>query len=444
MLRFLAISALLTLAACEGSEPPDPSQVPPEAPAQNDAQYQTSGLRDWAIIGNEVDPGNESFELTVSAPAGTDYVDGWLAGGPGFRLAKQDGMWTASIDLSALEPGDYELLLAANGETTAFAKHEFKRSHPVYVVVTSDWDTANPGDASLDLQDQLHAEHPELVLTHFVGPYTFTDPEVSEARRDVLVAWVLGMKGDFQDEIGLHIHPRCTFVSQVGTILGGPEVECLITPSTVYSGGDTSGYTVRVSAYSVEDFTKQLLAADALFMERDLGKPTSFRAGGWTAELNTMLSLEAAGYVVDTSALNWARLDEWNGGFGTGTLYDWNKENWSSIGDTSQPYYPATDNLLETGAETIGVLQVPDNGILVDYVETSEMVEIFDANWDGGVATTPINYSIGYHPSNFSETYKKRITDALTHVDKFLASQDKGPVIYGRLSDMANVWKRPE
>jgi len=443
VLRFLTISALLTLAACSDSAPAGPSQVPPDAPAENDARYQTSGLRDWAIIGNDVDVGNESFELRVTAPSGTDYVDGWLAGGPGFRLTKQDGMWASSVDLSGLEPGEYQLLLAANGESTAFARHDFKRSHPFYVIVTTDWDDADTSDIALGLQDELHAEHPELLLTHFVGPYTFTDPEVSEARRDVLVAWLLGMRDDFEDEIGLHIHPYCNFVEQVGTILGGPEMECLIKPSTVYSGGDTTGYTVRVSAYSVEDFTRQLLAADTLFMERGLGKPTSFRAGGWTAELNTMLSLEAAGYVADTSALNWARMEEWDQAL-RGTLYDWNKENWSSINDTSQPYYPATDNLLETGAETIGVLQVPDNGILVDYVETSEMIEIFGLNWDGGVAQAPINYSIGYHPSNFNQTYKDRITDALTHVDQFLASEDNGPVIYGRLSDMAKVWKRPE
>jgi hypothetical protein len=333
--------------------------------------------------------------------------------------------------------------LAANGESTAFARHDFKRSHPVYVIVTTDWDDADTSDIALGLQDELHAEHPELLLTHFVGPYTFTDPEVSEARRDLLVAWLLGMRDDFEDEIGLHIHPYCNFVEQVGTILGGPEVECLINPSTVYSGGDTTGYTVRVSAYSVEDFTQILLASDAVFTERGLGKPTSFRAGGWTAELNTMLSLEAAGYVADTSALNWARMEEWDQPL-RGTLYDWNKENWSSINDTSQPYYPATDNLLETGDETIGVLQVPDNGILVDYVEASEMIEIFGSNWDGGAALAPINYSIGFHPSNFNQTYKDRMTEALTHVDQFLASEDNGPVIYGRLSDMANVWKRPE
>ena len=443
MLRFLAFSLVLAVGACSDPAYPDPSESPPLAPLENDASFRLSGLREWAMVGNDIDPGHESFEVSITAPQGTDYIDGWLAGGPGFRFEQQDGEWNASVDLSALAPGEHELLLAANGEDTAFARHAFKRSHPVYVVVTTDWDDADTSDLALSLQDELHAEHEELLLTHFVGPYTFTDPEVSEQRRDLLVAWLLGMRADFADEIGLHIHPYCNFVTQVGTILGGPEVECKIDESTVYSGGDTTGYTVRCSAYNDEDFTRLLLASDALFEERGLGKPTSFRAGGWTAELNTMRSLEAAGYVADTSALNWARLEEWNQPF-RGTLYAWNREHWSSINDTSQPYYPSTDDILVTGPTTIGVLEVPDNGILVDYVETSEMIEIFDANWDRGVLAAPVNYSIGYHPSNFNAVYKSRITKALDHVDLFLASQDKGPVIYGRLSDMAKVWKRPQ
>ena len=441
MQRFLAISILL--AACGGSSGfPSPSETPPSAPDQNDQSYQVTGLREWAIIANEVDPGNETFEVTVTAPDGTDFVDGWLDGGPGFRFSKVNGTFQAIVDLNGLAPGEFKLLLAANGEETAFVAHQFKRSHPLYVVVTTDWDDADTSDAALALQDDLHAEHSELLLTHFAAPYTFTDPEVSEERRAVLVAWLQGMRDNFDDEIGLHIHPYCNFVEQVGTILGIEDIPCNTTPSFVNTS-DSTGYTVLCSSYSEADFTNMLLAADSLFEDNGLGKPTSFRAGGWSAELNTMRSLEAAGYVADTSANNWARMEEWDDPF-SGTLYPWNRDHWSSIGDTSQPYYPSSDDILVTGPTTIGVLEVPDNGILVDYVETSEMIEIFEANWDGGLLTEPVNYSIGYHPSNFNPDYKKRITDTLTHVDQFLASQDKGPIIYGRLSDMAKVWKRPE
>ncbi len=435
----LALPLSVSLLCCGDSGFPAPGESP-QAPAQNDANFTLGGLRQWSIIGNEVDLCNDSITVTVAAPVGTDYVDGWLNSGEGIRFEKADIGFTATIDLSQLAPGDHQLLFSADGAETAFASHAFKRSHPLYVVVTTDWDDADTSDIALSLQDELHDEHPELLLTHLVGPYTFTDSTVSQERQDLLVTWLKGMRDTYQDEIGLHIHPYCNFVEQVGTILNIPDIPCNTQPSTVYSD-DPSGYTVQVSSYDDEQFTNLLLASDKLFEEHGLGKPTSFRAGGWTAEINTIRSLAAAGYVADTSALNWERLEEWNGPR-MGTLYAWNRENWSSIGDTSQPYYPSVDDVLLPGTESINVLEVPDNGILVDYVSTTEMIEIFQANWDGELLTAPVNYSIGFHPSNFNAQYKQTLGGALTHVDGFLASKDQGPVLYGRLSDMPKIWKR--
>jgi len=434
----LAIPLCFSLLGC-GESFPEPSDAP-AVPAQNDASFQISGLRQWSLIGNDLDVGNDTIELSIVAPDGTNYVDGWLNSGVGIRFEKAGGVFQATIDLSKLAAGNHELLFAADGSDTGFAVHKFKRSHPLYVVVTTDWDDADTSDIALSLQDDLHSEHPELLLTHLVGPYTFTDPTVSQERQDLLVAWVKGMRDTYQDEIGLHIHPYCNFIEEVGTILSIADIPCNRVPSTVFID-DPTGYTVQVSSYDDEQFTNILLASDKLFEEKGLGKPTSFRAGGWTAEINTIRSLAAAGYLVDTSALNWKRLDEWNGPR-MGTLYEWNKTNWASIGDTSQPYYPSVDDILLPGSDSINVLEVPDNGILVDYVSTQEMIDIFEANWDGNFLSTPTNYSVGYHPSNFNAQYKKTLGDALSHVNGFLASDDQGPVVYGRLSDMAKVWKR--
>lgn len=381
--------------------------------------------------------------IQVFAPEGTGYVDAWIDDRPGFRLPKGDDYFAIYADLSELGPGEHELLLAADGSDTAFARRVFSRSHPLYVVVSTDWDDPDNTDTALALQEELHAEHAELLLTHFVGPYTFTAPEVSDARRAELAAWVIGMRDDHGDEIGLHIHPWCNFVDQVDEILGGEPVPCRTTPSTVYQAGDTSGYTIPVNAYTEEELTRQLLAADALFMENGLGKPTSFRAGGWTADLSTLRALAAAGHVADTSANNWRRMEEWEG-VQNGVLYEWNSEHWATIDDTSQPYYPSTEDILVTGDEVVPVLEVPDNGIMVDYVSTTEMIDIFTANWDGSPLAAPVAYSIGYHPSNFIEMYQRRIDATLDHVDRFLASRNDGPVVYARLSDLTRVWPLPE
>ena len=434
--RLASAAAMALMSACGGgSGAPGDKPTPP---AENDPDYRIEHVRNWLLIGNAVTPGHDDIEMQVFAPSGVDTVDVWLDDQPGLRLTRgDDGDFRQVIDASELAAGEHELLFAADGDDTAFARLVVRRSHPLYVVVTNDWDDADNSDASLEQQERLRGFHPELRMTHFVGPYTYTDETVTPERRQLLTDWVLGQREEHGDEIGLHIHPWCNFIDTTG-------VECRTEPSTVYSQGDETGYTVICSAYSDEEFTDILLAADAIFEENGLGKPTSFRAGGWTAELGTLRALAAAGYVADASALNWARLEEWQGQQ-NGVLYSWNMEHWSSIDDTSQPYYPSEGDILVAGDPAIPVLEVPDNGIMVDYVTGDEMIDVFDANWDGVTPLEqPIVYSIGYHPPNFVSEYRVRITEALTHAEQFLASQDAGPVVYATVSEMADVWQRPQ
>jgi hypothetical protein len=89
------------------------------------------------------------------------------------------------------------------------------------------------------------------------------------------------------------------------------------------------------------------------------------------------------------------------------------------------------------------ILEVPDNGALVDYVSSDEMVTMFRANYAPGRALhEPRQYSIGYHPVNFSESFFVRIDTALAEIDKHLAAHDKGPVIYVRMSDLPAAFPR--
>jgi hypothetical protein len=362
-------------------------------------------------------------------------VDFWLDDEPGVRLVETDTDFREVLDISHLGPGEHRLLLAANGSDQAFAERRFRVSHPLYVVVTTDWDDADNSELSLTLQEELHEDHPQLLVTHFVGPYTFTDPALTPDRVSYLSDWVTGMRDTYGDEIGLHIHPYCNFVESAG-------LTCADAPSTVYST-DATGYTVMLGAYSQQDFEALLAHADSLFEANGLGKPTSFRAGGWTAELSTLRALAAQGYVADTSANNWRRMEEWEG-VQSGVLYEWNSTQWSTIDDTSQPYYPSQTDIVTTGSDIVPILEVPDNGILVDYVTSEEMVEIFSANWNGDALSEPTQFSIGWHPSNFSQSFKLRMHRALTHVDQYLALYDNGPVVYSTLSDLAKVWPQPQ
>ncbi|MEZ4367733.1 MAG: hypothetical protein R2939_15870 [Kofleriaceae bacterium] len=420
---------LLSLAAACGDPDPGPR---PASPAADDPAFTVRGARAWSLIGNAATPGDDTFVLTVTAPAGTGYVDVWVDDAPGQRLRAASGQFQLALDVGDLPAGEHTLVLGADGAATGFAARTFVRSHPYYVVMTTDWDFPDPSTPALTRQDQLHREHPDLKITHFVGPYTFTDPDMTPARQAELVAWLTRQVDEHDDEIGLHIHPYCSFVEYAG-------LTCNTEASTVYAY-DLSGYTILLSAYDEAEVGAMLVAADELFTANGLPLPRTFRAGGWTASAATLRALDAHGYVADTSALNWARLEEWEGE-GTGVLYEWNMANWTPIGDTSQPYYPNVDDALSSAAPTLGLLQVPDNGIMVDYVDTAEMIEIFEANWDGGALAAPTTLVVGYHPApGFTSTEGWRASGICDHAELHLAARDLGPVVYATLSEVATAF----
>ena len=431
-MRFKSLLLAALVACGDAGEPPIPDGEP-EAPSKEDSPFQTTGARSWYLVGNDLTPGNDKLEFTVAGPA--TVVDLWIDGRYTKRATKTAGKFAFSIDLRSLPVGAHRALLAADGANVAFAALPFQKSHPLYVVVSNDWDDPDNGDDKLERQERLHARHPNLLLTHFVGPYTFTDPAVTPARRAKLVSWLKNLAATQGDEIGLHVHPWCNFVTTAG-------VTCRTSPSFAYANGDTTGYTVILASYTRTELEKLFRRATELFLANGLPRPTSFRAGGWTASTDVLAALGTAGHVADSSGCNWSRLEEWKNHAGA-SLYAWNQEQWSSIDETSQPYYPSTTDIQADAAPHLPVLEIPDNGLLVDYVTGNEMIEMLDKNWPArGALAEPTTYSIGYHPPNFSESYFTRIDQALTEIDKHLAADGAGPIVYVRMSELTKVYRR--
>ena len=364
--------------------------------------------------------------FVITAPSGTDFVDAYIPGVAPLRMISQDDGFALDISIADLEAGAHEVLFSANGSDDAFAKATLNRSAAYYVLVTTDYDFSDPGKLSIGYMNKMHMDHPAMVITHFWAPYTYTDPEVTDARRDELTTWIKEVHDTYGDEIGLHIHPWCNFVQAAG-------VTCVTDQSTVYTM-DESGYTINLTAYGHDLMGQLLQYAATLFGQRGLGTPTSFRAGGWTADENTLLALSDNGYVADSSALNWKYIEEWEGK----ELYTWNMTHWAPIDDTSQPYYPSTtDPLTSSPGANVATLELPDNGVMIDYVSTDEMTAIFDANWDGAPLATPTTLVMGFHPStSFSDGEYRRVNDLLKLADMHLAKSDLGPVVYMSLSDV--------
>ncbi|MEZ4401615.1 MAG: hypothetical protein R3B06_16435 [Kofleriaceae bacterium] len=430
-------AAWLAAACADDASPPPPAAHPPTAPAVADPAFTIDGVTAWNLIGNALTPGDDQLVLTVAAPADVAVVDVWVDDGPGQRLIRTAGapQFTGTVAIAGLGPGDHTLTFGADSADVGFAAVGFVRTHPLYFMVSTDWDFSDPGQFALDAHDRLRADHPDIRFTQFVGPYTYTDPMVTDARKAELTTWLTTRRDAHGDEIGLHIHPWCHFVVAAG-------LPCITDQSTLYQT-DVTGYTVKVAAYGETDFATLLRAADDIFTARGLGKPVTFRAGGWTASAETMRALAATGYVADTSANNWARMEEWNrpGGYG---FYGWNMMAWSTIGDTSQPYYPNVDDAQAATPPRVPLLEVPDNAIMVDYVTTQEMKDIFAANWPGGALAAPTTFMMGFHPSaNFDQTELARVDGILDHADRYLASRHQGPVVYEILRNLPTVWQVP-
>ena len=401
--------------------------VKPDAPAQNDTDYRVDGVGRFYVVDTPASKSDQKMTVFVTAPSGTDEVAGFI-GDTGQRFARQsNGQFAAQFDVADLPIGEHQIVLSANNSSTGFAALTFGRSAPYFVLVTTDWDFAEPGQQALIYHDHLHTNHPGMRITHFPGPYTFTDPALTPARKAELASWLNKQKTDFGDEIGLHIHPWCHFVESAG-------LTCNTVDSTVYTM-DTTGYTIKLGAYGRDGMRTLLEHSKTLFQQNGLPTPKTFRAGGWTATLDTVAALADAGFVADTSALNWKYIE---GAWGDKELYRWNMENWAPINDTSQPYYPNQSDVLSGDAPNLSILEVPDNGVMIDYTSVAQLNAIFDANWTGDqILESPRTLMMGFHPApGFSEAEFVRVNEFLKHADMFLASNHTGPVVYITLEDV--------
>jgi len=432
MRRTFAVALVVSsLVACGD---PDPNPNRPSSPTENDPAFSSQGLDGWYLIGDAATPGNDQLTAIITAPDGTDYVDMYIPGKKPIRMISQDGAFAVDVSIKDLPVGAHEVLFSANSDTHAFASHTLNRSAAYYVLVTTDYDFSDPGITAIGYMDKLHADHPDMTITHFWAPYTYTDPMVTAARRTELDTWIKKQNADHGDEIALHIHPWCHFVVSAG-------VTCITNASTTMPAGDPEGYTVKLSAYEHDPMVQLLERAKAIFNERGLGTPVTFRAGGWTADLNTLQALADTGFIADTSALNWARIEEWNGY----ELFTWNMTHWNPINDTTQPYYPSTTDVLTSSpGSNMTLLQVPDNGVMIDYVSKEEMIGLFDTNWDGQPFESPRTLMMGFHPAKgMPNTEYYKVNDFLFYADGHLAKLGKGPVVYITLQDVTAAFPAP-
>ncbi len=124
------ICATVALAACDDGVGP-PRATPPTPPAGgNDPDFAVTGVDGWHVIGNALTPGSDALTLAVDGPDGTTAIDVWVDDGAGQRLtAGAGGHFDGMVGIGDLGPGEHQVLFAADGATTAFARATFFRTH---------------------------------------------------------------------------------------------------------------------------------------------------------------------------------------------------------------------------------------------------------------------------------------------------------------------------
>ena len=425
--RTATTAIAIGLLACSASYPP-PKSDPPAPPAANDPAFTQEGILGWYLVGDAVTAADDTMTAIVTAPSDTDYVDAYIANLPPVRMEHQSNGFAMQVAIDGLPTGDYQVLFSANGHDTAFAQVPFHRSAAFYVMVSTDYDFSDPGTSSQDFMDSLHMQHPGMRITHFWAPYTYTDPAVTDQRRADLDTWIHAQRDNYNDEIGLHIHPYCNFVVDAG-------LTCITDQSDVYPAGDTSGYTIMLGAYGHDNMSTLLVHAKDLFAQHGIATPRTFRAGGWTATADTLSALQDNGYIADTSALNWKWIQvAWNGDL----IASWTKQQWAPIDDTSQPYYPSQTTVSSSQPSPgYSLLEVPDNGVMADYVSLMDMKMFFDENFDGTALAKPTTLMMGFHPSpQLGSGPMSVVSGFLSYADQHTRASGLGPVVYITLSDV--------
>ncbi|HTD63564.1 MAG TPA: hypothetical protein VK732_02380 [Verrucomicrobiae bacterium] len=379
-------------------------------------------LRRWYLVPDPRTPSAATIRVTFDSDptASAPSVRIRQAGAENALAPAGNGnVWGTTLDLHGIAPGGYAIDVVerlASGEIVVATK-DIVISEPEYVVWTLDFE----GDASSD--DALAntagiADEQKVPMTIMWNPRVWTTTQVAAARADAMLAWTKSRvtKGD---ELSLHMHMWTDFVRAAGLV-----------PRTAPNwAGRSDGYDVPITAYPEADQRALLEYALRLMSEHDLGRPTTFRAGGQFANDATLRTLAALGFVADASAVP-------AGVFGR-LAYPW------TLAADAQPYRPSATDASKPG--DLPLLEAPTIGgnTYAFDVRTIQPVIRADLSYlapPGDIATTRRAITIVSHPGTIDATEHAAITALFDALAALRYDQDKGPLRFVTLAQLAQAW----
>lgn len=323
--------------------------------------------------------------------------------------------YQVTISTKDFAPGEYKFqsTFTADGQTQKSTIIPFFVSKPIFVTWTMDWEGGDTPNHELDNLEQFSEKH-NIPVTQFFNPsiYLNITNDVSDQRAKYLTDWIK-KRQEKGDEIGLHLHMHYKLIETIGIpVRKSPQWTPL-----------DNGHTVPMTAYSYEEQKKMLQWSQEKFAEKGLLSPTSFRGGGWFANLDTLQALEDTGFRVDSSGRDYY---EW----GSNRL----KGYWN-LSTTTKPYRPSkTNQNSPTPAPNFLLMEFPNNGRDSLYYESADLIAAFEANYPSHTLSEAQAVTYLSHPHDISEDIKT-LDPAFNHMDQYLAENDQGPVIYCTLEE---------
>lgn len=333
-----------------------------------------------------------------------------------YPLAISGQTATATIPLDSIQYGPHTLRaqFTLKQKTFTTKPSSIVYSAPLYVTWTIDWEGYDVPAPFLEGLTQTSAKY-SLPMTQLFNPRIYTSADILPTRADQLTAWVIDRVQNNQDEIGLHLHMFPDLVALSG-------VEPKLEPVW---GGNLPGYDVLTTAYSYADMVNILSSAKTLFTDHGLPTPTSYRAGAWFANLDTLQALQDTGFLVDSSGR---------------TAYHFGTHNipgpWT-LTTTTQPYFPSLlDQNHALPPPNLKLLEVPNNGADDFAFTAADMIARFDQNFDQTPLTSPKQVTFLSHPQWYDVRRQQKMDQVFSYIDRFLASKGTGPVVYATLNDV--------
>ncbi|MBP6859248.1 MAG: hypothetical protein KBC69_01315 [Candidatus Magasanikbacteria bacterium] len=374
-------------------------------------------------------------------------------------------LFEEKININSLSTGKYKANVKvefACGESLSWYENVFI-SYPLYVAWSFDWEGYNVKKEYLEKIDALSEKHDNLPLSHVINPRLFITKTIPKAQQDYIRDWLVNRKNNKDDSLGLHLHmfyenleaakidiPKKDLADLEAEFYASTGASATSSPSTtplfdvsklkkkqlydlVYWGFPyDDGYDILVTNFKYQELDKIVKWSKNIFRELGFGTPTTYRSGGWFADMTTLQVMQDNGFSLDTSGRT-----KYN--FGINKI-----PGFWDLSVTSQPYQPNTKDQNSAMAPHMKIWEFPNNGADSYWYSPEQMIERFNANW--GAVGEPLEKRTLVvfltHPDWF-HLDEAKVDTLFNYTDGYLHSRDSGPVLYKNLESIYNIWTHP-